>query len=759
MTLGSNAYIYLSNNLLHDYIGYVGTVRYLDLSYNLLNVSTSIDLRYKLSTGIPNTTVDIRGNRYQTDGSNYFRPGSNGVRYSDPQDEDECVSGRYICPNNSYCSDGWNPPLSYTCSCTYGLRMDRDSGLCVDVNECDNGLWSSIPSNNTGNPCKNKLQCINIFSGFNCCDTGYEALGDLCVDLNECDLGTHSCRSKEQCINTDGSFVCCDDGYRNIGGMCIDINECIENKACGSIDLCLNTNGSYKCCPAGTYNGGIDTGVCLDCYGEWITIRDTSKNDYIKTLNSSLYSYGSCFGPCETGVRIKNRIPKVSVCGSVLVSEEKCSYSCLNYTDVDMAQASILVLYRELMKETFISELLSEYGLVYIGCVLGERSESIKIEYSVSSMKKRDIVGVMGVIESVSEMIVPNAPNMTVENYEGHILIQSKDPPLPYSNSTNNTTIIINKSGGISVAVIAGVVGGLCALMTLMGFLWWNSVRRLLRYLPHDVSWPYRQYTNSIWGSYFYRGGDGTGYYYKDYDTSTSVYQRLMSYDDRLSDMNMSQYISNITLVYNERLLTNFINAYLIQTERFKADPKLFQSRKWDTNNAVGEKKRTVYSLYHTLTQSYSWNRDSSPNIIPVYHGTDRWIAEKICETGFASLSSLDEGWYGKGIYFSTYPMYCSPYFISKKQPSIILSWILPGNVFPVTEGPDDTVSFKGAALKSGYNSHYVCVNKKGYVYNEGDNELYDEIVIAQEAQIVPIAIININQHSVSKISSDWSSI
>jgi hypothetical protein len=35
----------------------------------------------------------------------------------------------------------------------------------------------------------------------------------------------------------------------------------------------------------------------------------------------------------------------------------------------------------------------------------------------------------------------------------------------------------------------------------------------------------------------------------------------------------------------------------------------------------------------------------------------------KICGTGFANLSSLDDGFYGKGIYFTTYALYALPYF------------------------------------------------------------------------------------------------
>jgi hypothetical protein len=50
------------------------------------------------------------------------------------------------------------------------------------------------------------------------------------------------------------------------------------------------------------------------------------------------------------------------------------------------------------------------------------------------------------------------------------------------------------------------------------------------------------------------------------------------------------------------------------------------------------------------LKDKCAWNKSRDIPIVPSCHGTDFFIAEKICETGFASLSSLDSGYYGKGI-------------------------------------------------------------------------------------------------------------
>lgn len=48
------------------------------------------------------------------------------------------------------------------------------------------------------------------------------------------------------------------------------------------------------------------------------------------------------------------------------------------------------------------------------------------------------------------------------------------------------------------------------------------------------------------------------------------------------------------------------------------------------------------------LTNLWLIGRDLAIPIVPAVHGTDYLVAEKIAETGFANLSSLDAGFYGK---------------------------------------------------------------------------------------------------------------
>jgi len=86
-----------------------------------------------------------------------------------------------------------------------------------------------------------------------------------------------------------------------------------------------------------------------------------------------------------------------------------------------------------------------------------------------------------------------------------------------------------------------------------------------------------------------------------------------------------------------------------------------------------------------------------------------------------------------------------------------LICLIIPGNTLPVIENPnDDAVSLKGEHIVGGYQSHYVIVNRKGYPLTSEDyenNEVqYDEIVIAQESQVVPIFLLSVNQSSVNML-------
>ena len=75
--------------------------------------------------------------------------------------------------------------------------------------------------------------------------------------------------------------------------------------------------------------------------------------------------------------------------------------------------------------------------------------------------------------------------------------------------------------------------------------------------------------------------------------------------------------------------------------------------------------------------------------------------------------------------------------------------------MYPVIEKHTDENSLMGAAFKNKYNSHYVVTDRQGVCVkeeSEGDF-VFNEIVIPQEAQIVPAFIFDIAVESLNAVN------
>lgn len=135
--------------------------------------------------------------------------------------------------------------------------------------------------------------------------------------------------------------------------------------------------------------------------------------------------------------------------------------------------------------------------------------------------------------------------------------------------------------------------------------------------------------------------------------------------------------------------------------------------------------------------------------------GTSRETAWKIVKSGFATVATIDEGYFGKGIYFTSdvnYAKYYAELAAGKSRPRgkqcLILSVVIPGNIYPVTEdhkGPDSLLSKPCKGV--GYQSHFTNVHSTrdgnfGCVCNPPQPDNYDELVVFQDAQALPLFII-----------------
>jgi len=160
--------------------------------------------------------------------------------------------------------------------------------------------------------------------------------------------------------------------------------------------------------------------------------------------------------------------------------------------------------------------------------------------------------------------------------------------------------------------------------------------------------------------------------------------------------------------------------------------------------NDVDGRRAWIRSIFDKKISLLNSTHDLAPVMLAV-HGTSLDVAWKICLNGFAAIPNIsDAGWYGKGIYFSTYATYCLPY-LKSGSPAIIVVCVMPGNPHPIIENKTDPNNFNGAALKHGCQSHYILTTKDGLIYPNMGEDYFDELVIEQESQVVPMYVVEIN--------------
>lgn len=85
---------------------------------------------------------------------------------------------------------------------------------------------------------------------------------------------------------------------------------------------------------------------------------------------------------------------------------------------------------------------------------------------------------------------------------------------------------------------------------------------------------------------------------------------------------------------------------------------------------------------------------------------------------------------------------------------------LLPGNPYPVIESPQ-TKKHEGKPLENGYQSHYVVTKMDGLPFDLNDSSLigysiFNEIVVSQESQVVPIFIVQLKSSNFDTIKQQF---
>jgi len=212
--------------------------------------------------------------------------------------------------------------------------------------------------------------------------------------------------------------------------------------------------------------------------------------------------------------------------------------------------------------------------------------------------------------------------------------------------------------------------------------------------------------------------------------------------------------VKNIFAVFNPSLVTQLALTKEKFDSRAEHDSALFFAEKWklQEDDRLTLRMWTKDNFLNRMSD-FTWNQNERVGILPTIHGTSVTIAWKICHGGFANLSALDVGFFGSGIYFTTSAKYAIPYFATKANPAILISYVIPGNPYPVVEQPAGPDSIAGNTLKPGYQSHYVCTTSRGAPHvKPTKHHVYDEIVINQEAQVAPAYILILDTASFGQL-------
>jgi len=664
------------------------------------------------------------------------------------------------------CNIGWSL-VNYTeirDNPLVGPALDNTT-YCIDLDECTSGYWAIYTSNNTKKKCSQERVCINFYGTFECCEDGFQsdATKTKCLDINECVTGEYAskpstngapCSNVDNCINfLNGTFGCCEPGFATKDWVtCDDIDECQQAlSTCQRADLCVNTWGNYTCC---ALNETVVNNTCHPCVDEFVPVPTNAADPFpslrrrFANYSNLSFAFKSC-SSCEGSFRLLSRNKYHPACTEATTAGEACQYPCTNQSFVTTAEDAIDVLRRVFGQDNFLKDLA--WILWKINITIPEstkkRATTFPVYYPCENASMVPMM--LPVFQELALEITPRAPNLNLQPTPGScgvVGVSSSDPT------------DFNPTG-----VIVGVIVGSALAIIIIGLIIYKYMHRSqLHYLPKGVNWSYKLYEKMPY-TWTERGTSDSHYYFKVFEKGGDHYKRALDLFHHTSGANTpfggyTLAVTKVTAVYNKILVSNFINSYKIMLHRFKTNKDMFFGKAW-LEEAGAELRKWRYDKYQQLVEKYDWNKENDWGkdvpILPACHGTDVAVAEKICETGFAALSSLDAGWYGKGIYFTTHAWYTFPYIVVKRMPAILLCWVLPGNSLPVCEHHLEANSLLGKPL-NGYMSHFVVTLKNGEVPERQSQEMFDEIVIPQESQVTPAFVFELELKNLKKILPEW---
>jgi len=347
--------------------------------------------------------------------------------------------------------------------------------------------------------------------------------------------------------------------------------------------------------------------------------------------------------------------------------------------------------------------------------------------------------GLMVYYESPSSCDAETQRNLTDRlESTSHYALPSVSPSRIYVSSgsvagtptTCYSTIKIDPDDSFPIGAVVGPVLGALFLIILLlvvyKLLSKKDNQNLVPKLPPEFHPIFKDYKN--WRK--------TGNLYsKTLDEDTDEMQLFKALWSSLCSAEMK--FKAVHTLWNPVLASSFINFQDILAQRYIESPHLFKKQKWRNKQHFKAEREFVHDQLERRISEFSWNvvkgLDGEETfyvdvpIIPVAHGTSTTVGWSIAVQGFAALASLDAGYYGKGIYFTSYVEYTIQYFLTKPDPAVLVTLVIPGNAYPVIEHPkelqENLTSLVGLPLNSGYQSHFVLTRMNGLPWNKDGSD------------------------------------
>jgi len=204
--------------------------------------------------------------------------------------------------------------------------------------------------------------------------------------------------------------------------------------------------------------------------------------------------------------------------------------------------------------------------------------------------------------------------------------------------------------------------------------------------------------------------------------------------------------------INNPHLATQFEVFFDCLAAKHTLNPSEFNSKGWRYASTDQEiKAGFMAKLQEKLDRASELMK--TQDVIVVVQGTRENAAHRIAKNGFGTLASLDPGWYGQGIYFTSRMAYAGYYCKPAKDGSLvfIISLAAPGNSLPVSASPfqerqPNPQGYLGKPCHPGYQSHFTIVEtNSGLPLRKTPSDTsFDELVVFEPAQVLPIFLVHV---------------